>query len=150
MKIRRQESSARNVRSGRWKATDENYRRETCGCMQLATKRPVKAYKCRIIDHKRAVACEAADESLKTIIIGPKRAVVYEAPGRRRALDKSYRPETRELRAFGYEAACKSLQVRDYRPETRSCILRRRRKCVEKNDRPQRWSWPYEAAYKQL
>ena len=79
-KIRTEESSATDVRSGRSKATDENYRPETCGRMQLATKGPAKAYECRIIGHRRAVAREAADdESLRARIIGPKRAVVYAA-----------------------------------------------------------------------
>ena len=45
----------------------------------MATKRPAKAYQWRIIGHKRAVAREAADESLRARIIGPKRAVVYAA-----------------------------------------------------------------------
>jgi hypothetical protein len=106
MKIRRQRIIGHDgyeAADGRL-PTEKNYRPQTCSScsyVKLAVERRVKACEYIIICKKDEVACEAARESVHSGIIGPKRAVRYEAAYRKL-----------QTRIIGYKEARRKLRTR--------------------------------------
>lgn len=106
MKIRRQRIIGHDgyeAADGRL-PTEKNYRPQTCSScsyVKLAVERRVKACEHIIIGKKDEVACEAARESVHSGIIGPKRAVRYEAAYRKL-----------RTRIIGYKEARRKLRTR--------------------------------------